>query len=122
MRWWLAFLRGFGTTMTILVFAVVSDADMFYKYGENRQILVSVGMGLMCGYGLWALGAAWLWSGIDGPVAKLLPRAYGVALGFLLPAVFALLAVRLQWIAYPVDVVRWFAVLSLNPALLLASF
>jgi len=121
MRWWLAFLRGAGTTLLILAFAIFSDADLFYKYGETRPVIVTAVMALMCGYGLWALLMAWLWSGIDGPVGKLLPRAYGIALGFLLPAVFALLAIRLRWVAYPVDVARWFA-LSLNPARLLASF
>jgi hypothetical protein len=49
-------------------------------------------------------------------------RAYGIALGFLLPAAFALIAIRLRWVAYPVDVARWLAALSLNPARLLASF
>jgi hypothetical protein len=121
MRWWLAFLRGAGTTLLILAFAIFDDAELFYKYGESRPLIVTVGMALMCGYGLWALLMAWLWSGIDGPVGKLLPRAYGIALGFLLPAVFALLAIRLRWVGYPVDVARWFA-LSLNPARLLASF
>jgi hypothetical protein len=122
MRWWLAFLRGAGRTLLLLAFAIFSDADLFYKYGENRQLLVTVGMAMMCGYGLWSLGMAWLWSGIDGPVGKLLPRAYGIALGFLLPAAFALLAIRMRWVAYPVDLARWFAALSLSPVRLLASF
>jgi hypothetical protein len=97
-----------------------SDADLFYKYGENRQLLVTVAMAMMCGYGLWSLLMAWLWSGIDGPVGKLPPRAYGIALGFL-PAVFALLAIRMRWVVYPLDLARWFAALSLGPVRLLAS-
>ena len=122
MRWWPAFLRGAGTTLLILAFAIFYDADLLYKYGENRQLMVTAGRALMSGYGLWALLMAWLWSGIEGPVGKLLPRVYGIALGFLLPAALALTAIRLRWVAYPVDIARWFAALSLKQARLLASF
>jgi len=41
MRWWLAFLRGAGTTLLILAFAIFDDAELFYKYGESRPLIVT---------------------------------------------------------------------------------
>jgi len=106
MRWWLAFLRGAGTTLLILAIRHFRRRRTVLQIWREQTVNSHSRMALMCGYGLWALLMAWLWSGIDGPVGKLLPRAYGIALGFLLPAVFALLAIRLRWVAYPVDVAR----------------
>jgi hypothetical protein len=47
--------------------------------------------------GIIALGKAWSWAGMNGPVNRLTARAFGSALGYLLPSIIACHALYFRW-------------------------
>lgn len=62
---------------------------------DSRAVPIAlIGFGACGAYALWT---GLLWAGQAGSVARLAPRAYGVAVGLISPALAYTIAVRLGW-------------------------
>lgn len=91
----LALLRGLALSIVAILFGILQDL------GRRRTVIPCLGMAVLAGFmviiGLNDLADAWRWSGKGGPVYRLTPRAFGMALGFLVPALVAMHALYFRW-------------------------
>jgi hypothetical protein len=83
---WGLLLGGIG----VLIAALADQARR--KQGADHLLVLPVAIAIFVLYGIAALWTGLTWSSQQGPVTRLAPRAYGVAIGFLTPALLLALA------------------------------
>jgi hypothetical protein len=97
----LAFLRGLAVCGTALILGMMEDLR-FPPGLRSKLVVTNLGLTMMTGValilGATAFGYAWDWAGRSGPVHRLVSRACGIALGYLVPAIAASHALYFHWV------------------------
>lgn len=95
-----ASLQGFAFCATYLLVGIMEDARRGPLATNHVPLMLMTGLALILG--TLALADAWTWAGRSEPAYRLTRRAFGNAVGFLLPALIAAHALYFHWIG-PVE-------------------